>query len=334
MTASFPAVPPVGRSAVALRGVFASTAVLLAAWATPAAAGDGPDERAVAAAKARFFENEVRPLLVKHCYECHSEETQEGELRVDSLAHLLAGGWSGPAVVPGKPGESVLMEAVNYDIYEMPPSGKLPDKEIAILKRWIELGAVWPGSENAPKVRPASERGPTFTEEDRAWWALQPIADPPLPDAALPKAGEAKWGRNGIDRFLLAAMTERGLTPAPAADRRTLIRRLTQDLTGLPATAEQIDAFLSDERPDAYERLVDRLLASDAYGERWGRKWLDLVRYADSDGYRADFVRPDAWRYRDYVIDRLNAGVPYGQFVKEQLAADELFPDDLTAQPA
>ncbi|NNJ25144.1 DUF1549 domain-containing protein [Alienimonas chondri] len=304
--------------------------------APPAGQAAEPDE--LDAAKAKFFENEVRPLLAKRCFECHGEEKQEGELRLDSMGHILAGGFTGPALERGKPAESLLIEAVNYESYEMPPSGKLPAAEIAVLTRWIELGAPWPGAEDAPPVRPASERGPQFTEEDRAWWALQPVVDPAVPD--VPQAdvsqdgGEAAWGHNEIDRFLLAAMRERGLSPAPEADRRTLIRRLSQDLTGLPPSAADADAFVADDSPDAYDRLVDRLLASDAYGERWGRHWLDLVRYADSDGYRADFVRPDAWRYRDYVIDSLNKDKPYDRFVREQLAADELFPNDIDAQVA
>ncbi len=327
--AARPAVPhSVAKGTVARCGWLIAVAVLCV---PPSASAAGPGE--LEAAKAKFFENEVRPLLAKRCFECHGEAKQEGELRLDSLAHILAGGWSGAALEPGKPADSLLIDAVNYGDYEMPPAGKLPAAEIAVLTRWVELGAPWPGAENGPKVRPASERGPTFTEEDRAWWALQPVVDPPVPP--VPQDGtHGDWGRNGIDRFLLAAMAERGLTPAPEADRRTLIRRVSQDLTGLPPTAEQADAFVADRSPDAYERLVDRLLASDAYGERWGRHWLDLVRYADSDGYRGDFERPDAWRYRDYVIDRLNDDVPYDRFVREQLAADELYPDDVSAQPA
>ena len=296
----------------------------------PATAAAGPDDRAAEeaeAAKHRFFENEVRPLLAKRCYACHGEEKQEGELRVDSLAHLTAGGFTGPAVAPGKPDESLLVEAIRYESYQMPPDGELPEEEIAVLVRWIELGAPWPGAEDAPPVRPASERGPKFTEEDRAWWALQPVADPPVP-ALSQTNGEQDWGRNEIDRFLLAAMEQRGLEPAPEADRGALVRRLTQDLTGLPPTPGETAAFLADDAPGAYDRLVDRLLGSDAYGERAARRWLDLVRYADTDGYRADFLRPDAWRYRDYVIGRLNDDVPYDRFVKEQLAADELYPED------
>ncbi|QDT18222.1 DUF1549 domain-containing protein [Alienimonas californiensis] len=297
------------------------------AGAMPAGAAE-PQEKDLEAAKARFFENEVRPLLAKRCFECHGEAKQEGELRLDSMNHILAGGWSGAALERGKPNDSLLMEAVRYESYEMPPSGKLPAEEIAVLARWIELGAPWPGAEDSPPVRPASERGPTFTAEDRAWWALQPVVEPEVP------ATNSDWGRNDVDRFLLAQMEQRGLTPAPEADRLTLIHRLTQDLTGLPPTPEEVDAFVADESPGAYDQLVDRLLASDAYGERWGRHWLDLVRYADSDGYRADGYRSNAWRYRDYVIESFNEDKPYDTFVKEQLAADELYPKDVDAQVA
>ncbi|MFH5804040.1 DUF1549 domain-containing protein [Alienimonas sp. DA493] len=297
------------------------------ALAAPAP-GAEPENQELEAAKARFFENEVRPLLAKRCFECHGEEKQEGELRLDAMNHILAGGWSGAALERGKPDDSLLMEAVRYESYEMPPGGQLPAAEIAVLERWIELGAPWPGAEDSPPVRPASERGPKFTEEDRAWWALQPVTEPEVP------ATKGDWGRNEIDRFLLAEMERRGLTPAPEADRRTLIHRLTQDLTGLPPTPEEVDAFVADDSADAYDKLVERLLASDAYGERWGRHWLDLVRYADSDGYRADFVRPDAWRYRDYVIESFNEDKPYDTFVKEQLAADELYPEDVDVQVA
>ena len=296
---------------------------LFALAGSSAAAGEPAAEDAAL----RFFENEVRPVLVERCGDCHGPDAQEGDLRLDSLGHLLAGGASGPAVEPGDPAASLLIEAVRYESYEMPPDGKLPDREVAALEKWVALGAPWPGSDDAPPVRP-KENGPRFTDEDRAWWALRPVADPPAPD------GIAGWGRNAVDRFVGEKMKAAGLAPAPEANRLTLIRRVTQTLTGLPPTPTEVDAFLADGRPDAYERLVDRLLNGPAYGERWARKWLDLVRYADSDGYRNDHHRPRAWRYRDYVVDRLNADVPYDRFVKEQLAGDELFPEDPAATVA
>ena len=314
--------PPFVRPSVA--GL--SAALLLAAVAPAGFAADGAED--VEAAQHRFFENEVRPLLAEHCFSCHGEAKQEGDLRLDSRGGLLAGGWSGPAATPGEPDASLLLEAVRYESYEMPPSGQLPAESIAVLAKWVELGAVWPGSDDAPPVREAGSR---FTDEDRAWWALQPVTDPPVPKVADAPPG---WGENPIDRFLLAAMRERGLDPAPEADRVTLIRRLTQDLTGLPPSPAEVDGFLADDRPDAYVRLVNRLLESQAYGERQARHWLDLVRYADSDGYRNDHHRPHAWRYRDYVVDRLNADVPYDRFVREQLAGDELFPGEPEAQVA
>ena len=314
-------VRPTARRAAALLGgrSLSIAAVLLCAGSALASDADE-------AAQHRFFEAKVRPLLAERCFACHGEEKQEGDLRLDARGHLLAGGWSGPAVTPGDVAGSVLLEAVRYETYEMPPTGKLPAEEIAVLEEWVRLGAPWPGGEDTPAVRPAS--GPTFSDEDRAWWALQPVADPPVPVVDL------EWGRNGIDRFILSALSERGLEPAPEADRVTLIRRLSQDLLGLPPTPEQIDAFVADDRPDAYERLVDRYLASGDYGRRWARHWLDLVRYADSDGYRNDHRRPHAWRYRDYVVDRLNDDVPYDRFVREQLAADEFYPDDPAALTA
>ena len=302
-----------------------------ALWVVPAAAGGGPADSADSAdsadAEMRFFEERVRPLLATHCFECHAGDEFEGDLRLDSRGGLLAGGWSGPAVVPGDPDASLLLEAVRYESYEMPPDAPLPAADVAVLAKWVELGAPWPGANDAPPVREKSP-GDRFTDEDRAWWALRPLSDP-APPAADPGFGH--WARNGIDRFVQAKLREAGLAPAPEADRVTLIRRVTQDLTGLPPTPAQIDAFLADRRPDAYERLVDRLLADPAHGERWAGHWLDLVRYADSDGYRNDHLRPDAWRYRDYVIGRLNADVPYDRFVREQLAADELYPDDSDA---
>jgi hypothetical protein len=276
---------------------------------------------------AKFFENEVRPLLVKRCYECHSADEASGELQLDSLAAMLSGGESGPAIVPGKPAESMLVEAINYESLEMPPDEKLADDEIAILTRWIALGAPWPGANpNAPL-----RRREMFGEEDRKWWAIAPVASPDIPklDEAL-----ANWARNEIDYFIADRLVAEGLVPAPEATKLALTRRLYLDVTGLPPTPEQVDAFMNDVSVDAYERLVDRLLDSKGYGERAARQWLDLVRYADSDGYRADEYRPHAWQYRDYVIRSFNNDKPYDRFVQEQIAGDELFPEDLDAQIA
>jgi len=263
-----------------------------------------------------FFEKQVRPILVARCISCHGEEEQESGLRLDGRATLLKGGDSGSAVVPGKPEESLLVSAIHYQDYEMPPSGKLPDGEIEVLERWVKLGAPWPKSVDL--IRPA-----TFDEQlqlDKAQhWAFQPIADP-----APPKVEEA-WIKNPIDQFILKRLTDNGLAPSPAADRRTLIRRATYDLTGLPPTPEEVARFASDESPEAYQKLIDRLLASPQYGERWGRHWLDVARYSDTRGYLnngQDRRFPYAHAYRDYVVDSMNRDTPYNEFIKEQLAAD------------
>jgi len=274
-----------------------------------------------------FFEKEVRPLLVERCQKCHGDQKQSGGLRLDNIASIQAGGESGSAVVPGKPQESLLIEAINYASLEMPPSGKLEDKEIATLTRWVELGAPWPSGEIVKKAKPA--RNGTITDEDRQWWAFQPVhkVAPPTPPGQ-------PWGTGVIDQFVLDKLRQGGLEPAPEADRASLIRRLSYDLIGLPPTADEVREFVNDPSPDAYEKVVDRLLSSDRYGERWARHWLDLVRYADSDGYRIDDYRPTAFRYRDYVIRSFNEDKPYDRFVQEQLAGDELFPEDPAARVA
>jgi hypothetical protein len=296
---------------------------------SPVARGD--DHAAEANA---FFENEIRPLLAEQCIGCHGPQKQKGGLRLDSLAAALQGGGSGPAVVPGKTEESLLVEAVHYDGLEMPPAGKLADDQVTALTRWVELGAPWPGpggDEASPEAPPNRSGADPFTAEERAYWAFQPVRDPQPPAVA-----EGEWASNPIDRFLIDRMAREGLSPSPRADRVALIRRATFDLIGLPPSPEEIDQFVADPAPDeeAFAAVVDRLLASPRYGERWGRHWLDLVRYAESNGYRADEYRPHAWRYRDYVIDSLNQDKPYDQFIREQLAGDEIAPADPAARVA
>jgi hypothetical protein len=270
----------------------------------------------------KFFEEKVRPILAENCYKCHGSEQQKGSLRLDLREMALAGGESGPVIVPGKPAESVLVEAIKWESFEMPPTGKLSENQIATLTEWIRLGAPMPmdhGSGTGVAVR--KTRG-VITDEDRQWWAFQLIRRPAPPTLAR-SASEGNAPSNPVDAFLLDRLLSEGLSPAPEANRRTLIRRLSFDLTGLPPTPETIDDFLADERPDAYERLTDRLLTSPHHGEHWARHWLDLVRYAESDGYKQDAYRDEAWRYRDYVIRSLNADKPYSRFVLEQLAGDE-----------
>ncbi len=300
-------------------------------------AAEGEADTKVQAAREQFFEQNVRPLLAQSCYACHGDKKQKGGLRLDSLEAILKGGESGPAVVPGKPEESLLVDAINYDGPEMPPTGKLGADKVAILSRWVSLGAPWPRTDRAAHAPLAMASVPRskLTAADRAFWSLRSTIRPAVPGLADPQQNSwSSWSRNAIDRFILKALVGSGLAPAPEADKPTLIRRLSFDLTGLPPAPEEVDAFLADAGPDAYERLVDRLLASPRYGQRWGRHWLDLVRYAESDGHRQDALRPEAWRYRDYVVRAFNSDKPYDRFLTEQLAGDELDPDDIELRVA
>jgi hypothetical protein len=265
-----------------------------------------------------FFEKEVRPLLVEHCLECHGDKKPRGGLRLTSRASLLRGGDSGPAAIAGKPASSLLIQAVHYtDTPRMPPKRKLSERHIATLERWVALGLPWPDTVTKPVTSGAAS---TITPEQRRFWSLQPVRA-----VVPPQVKNQSWVRTPLDRFLLARLEARGLAPAPAADKRTLLRRLTFDLTGLPPTPEEVDAFLTDLRPDAWSRAVDRLLASPAYGERWGRHWLDLVRYTDSfdaRGIGGEMDCADAWRYRDQVVAAFNRDQPYDRFVIDQIAGD------------
>lgn len=272
----------------------------------------------------RFFEMKVRPLLANECFECHGAEKTKGKLRLDHLDFILKGGETGPALVSGKPEESLMVEAVkrvNKDL-EMPPKKTLSDDQVAILERWIAMGTPWP-AETAAKGE-TDQYG--FNDADRKWWAIQPVTDPDVPK----EAGKG-WVKNPIDYFIAEKLAEKKLAPAATADAAELIRRMYYDLHGLPPSPEEVATFTEAYKTDpdqATAELADRLLASPRYGERWGMHWLDVVRYAESDGYRADDYRPDVWRYRDYVIRSLNEDKPYTQFVREQLAADEFAADD------
>jgi len=296
-----------------------------------ASAGEGGSEPELGAALERYFEQEVRPLLAENCFSCHGSNKQKGGLRLDSREAVLTGGEAGPAVVAGKPDESLLVEAIHYQGLEMPPSGKLAPEKIAVLARWVSLGAPWPNRNRLARAGSISVHTgqPQLGASGRDWWAIKPVRRLAVPDLARPGSSDrADRSQNPIDRFVQKALRDHGLTLAPEAGKPALIRRVTFDLTGLPPTPEEIDAFLADVAPDAYERLIDRLLASPYYGQRWGRHWLDLVRYAESDGYRQDAFRPQAWRYRDYVVRAFNTDKPYDRFLTEQLAGDELDPDD------
>ena len=268
------------------------------------------------------FENSVLPLLRKHCYECHSHEHEsaEGGLVLDSRHGWEVGGDSGPAVVPRNPEKSLLLKAVEYSDPElqMPPGSRLAAGDIAILKRWIVGGAFDPRVGDALSLTSASDRNAT----EKSLWSLQSVADVEVPFVA-----NEKWIQNDIDQFILAKLSEQGLSPNSQADRFTLLRRATFDLTGLPPTLREIEEFVNDESPDAYCRLIDRLLESPHYGERWGRHWLDLARYGDSNGGDINYAHANAWKYRDYVIQAFNDDKPYDEFIREQLAGD-LMPDD------
>ncbi|MGE5191795.1 MAG: DUF1553 domain-containing protein [Deltaproteobacteria bacterium] len=287
-----------------------------------------PAPGAVADSRAlEFFENKVRPLLAERCLECHGPEKQKANLRLDSLAAILKGGDSGPALVQGKPEESLLVQAIGYmaDI-KMPPKSKLPEREIADLTHWVKLGAPWPNArpDGAPATKTA---GPKITAEQRAFWAFQPIAEP-----AVPEVKRQDWPLSPIDHFVLSRLEAAGLEPAPPANKRTLIRRATFDLTGLPPTVEEVNAFLADESSDAFSKVIDRLLASPRYGERWGRHWLDVARYADSNGLDENLAYANAYRYRDYVIAAFNRDKPFNRFVVEQIAGD-LLPAESPDEP-
>jgi hypothetical protein len=268
-----------------------------------------------------FFENKVRPLLAKHCLECHGKDPAKikGGLLLDSHEGWMAGGDSGDVIDPGNPGKSLLMETVRYanQDLQMPPKYKLSDQEIGVLEEWIQRGAPDPRKKSGPI---AAKTGIDWSKA-KSHWAFQPVKSPPVPPVTTPG-----WNANPIDRFLQASREKAGLTTAAAADRFTLIRRATIDLTGLPPTIDDINAFVKDPGADdeAFGRVVDRLLASPAFGERWGRHWLDIARYADSVGKTRNIAFPYAWRYRNYVIDSLNADKPYNRFVAEQLAGDLL----------
>jgi hypothetical protein len=278
--------------------------------------------------QARFFESKVRPVLVETCVKCHGPEKQKSHLRLDTRAGAVAGGDSGPAVVPGNPAESLLVTAIRHedDVLKMPPSKKLAPEVVADLTRWVQMGAPWPGpgGEGAEAGAKATSSGTrkgafTITDKDRAHWAFQPLKRP-----GVPVVKDPGLVRNPVDAFILAGIETKGLKPNPPAATHELVRRAYFDLTGLPPTPEELEAFVNDKAPDSYERLVDRLLDSPRYGEKWGRHWLDLVRFAETNSYERDNPKPSAWRYRDYVITSLNQDKPFDRFVREQLAGDEL----------
>lgn len=272
------------------------------------------DDRAALA----LFENEIRPLLIEHCIACHGPQKSEAGLRLDQHSTMLKGGDTGPAIIPGKPETSLLIKALNHtDGLEMPPEKQLDANKIAAVTRWVKAGAIWP---EGMKLGTGPElRGGPITEKERRFWSFQPIRDPapPMVEASLPVS-------NDIDRFIHAKLIQEKLTMSPAAEKRTLLRRATFDLTGLPPTQAEMQSFLNDDSPQAFANVVDRLLQTKSYGERWGRHWLDVVRYADTAGETADYPAPLAYQYRNWVIDSMNLDMPYDEFVRQQIAGDIL----------
>jgi mono/diheme cytochrome c family protein len=287
-------------------------------WLAAAAqAGDDP-------AGLRLFREQIEPALKKHCYQCHSADAKriESGLRLDDREAARRGGDLGPAVVPGKPAESLLIQALRHENgLEMPPNQPpLPAESIAHFARWIELGAPDP-REGSPA------RADSWPAEARGHWAFQPLRKPAIPAIQ-------SHGNNSIDAFIRDRLAKENVQPAPEASRRELIRRLSFDLLGLPPTPEESNAFVADPAPDAYEQLVDRLLARPQFGERWAQHWLDVVRYAETEGYEYDRHVPDAWRFRDYVTQSFNRDKPFDQFITEQIAGDEIAPQDHEALTA
>jgi hypothetical protein len=295
----------------------AAVVVVLLPWATPRSTGQ--ETKTLPADQLSFFEKKIRPVLVKECYQCHSAQAEKvkGKLFLDSRDGVRKGGTSGPAVEPGNVKDSLLLQALRWtdESFRMPPSHKLADAVVADFEQWVKMGAPDPRDGNAPKVAWKE----IDIEKGKQFWAFQRPKK-----AAPPAVKNAAWPHGPIDQFLLAALEDKGLEPVADADRLTLLRRLHLDLIGLPPTPEEVQAFLADKAEAALAKVVDRLLDSPHFGERWGRHWLDVARYGETSGKQVNFNYPHAWRYRDWVIAAFNADKPYNQFVKEQLAGDLL----------
>ncbi len=293
--------------------------LLVLQFAGPMAAGQEP--AATTKEQLDFFESKIRPVLVEHCYKCHAPEAKiiKGGLRLDHREGLLKGGDTGAAIVPGQPAKSLLVKAMKYDGLEMPPKGKLAESVIKDFETWITMGAPDPRkSDDVPKARTID------IEAGRKFWAFQPVADP-----TPPKVKYTEWPRDSIDRFVLSRLEEKGLKPVTDANRYTWLRRVTFDLTGLPPSTREIDDYIRDTSPRAREKVVDRLLASRAYGERWARHWLDLTGYADMMGTSNNVYAEFAWRYRDYLIDAFHKDKPFDRFIREQIAGDLMKADTI-----
>ena len=299
-----------------------SIRILLSALATlllPSASSPAEDKQAAGLA---FFEQRIRPLLIERCQKCHGPAKQKSKLRLDSLSAALRGGESGAAIVPGAPEKSLLISAVQYrEELKMPPKKKLSDREVADLATWVKMGAPWTGLNpgKAPTEKPENPAYESILRESKSYWAFQP-----LEHVQPPPVKKEGWVRSPIDRFILSTLESRSLSPSPPASPETLIRRIYFDLIGLPPTPKEIREFAADTSPENYEKIIDRLLASPRYGERWGRHWLDVARYADSNGLDENIAYIQAWRYRDWVIDSFNRDKPYDEFLRAQIAGDLL----------
>lgn len=294
------------------------------------AVGHAADEaKAVTPEQSAFFESKIRPLLAVKCYECHAGTESRGGIKLDSMEAMLKGNAHGPALVAGDPEKSALVKVVHYDgPIKMPPTGKLRPEEIAVLTAWIKMGAPWPTARGSGSTtNPGQAPDLVLTPAQKNFWSFRPIVK-----REPPKVKNSAWCLSPIDRFILKKLEEKGLKPAPSADRRTLIRRAYFDLIGLPPTPEQVEAFVGDKAPDAWAKVVDSLLANPHYGERWGRHWLDTVRYADSNGLDENVAFANAFHYRDYVVGAFNKDLPYDLFMTEQLAGDLLPPGDPATQ--
>ncbi len=318
-------IPPSPRAALVLATAVLVTATVWAARASQPATQPPP----LTPQAVEFFESQIRPILAEFCYHCHTDD-EKGGLRVDSRERLLKGGESGPAIVPGDPDASLLIRAVRHaaGAPKMPRSEpKLADAQVNALAAWIKSGAPWPAATPTTAASASSPKPPdkVITAEQRAFWSFAPIGQP-----AVPSVTRADWAKTDIDRFILSRLEREGLVPARSADKLTLIRRATMDLTGLPPTPEDVEAFEKDSSPDAFNKVVDRLLASPRYGEAWGRMWLDVARYGEDDPRSLDPMGrgyapyPNAWLYRDWVVKAFNDDLPYDQFIKAQIAADLL----------
>jgi hypothetical protein len=338
------AMPRPTASSPAALASWVGLSILAAALATQFAAADSQmageapvsPPPTLTADEVKFFESKIRPILIANCYGCHSVSSgkSRGGLRLDTRDAMLSGGDSGPAVVPGDVDSSLLIRAVRYldGDYEMPPAGKLNDGDIALLEEWVAMGAPDPRVEGAAAAGHSPGTAHRWSAEDIAkgkesHWAYRPLATPTPPDTI-----DREWARSPIDSFLLAALEAKGLAPAKDADPATLLRRASLDLTGLPPSKADLDRFVKNPTPEAFARAVDAMLASPRFGERWGRHWLDVARFAESSGKESNIFYPHAWRYRDYVIESFNEDKPYDRFLVEQLAGDLLPADSDTAR--